>query len=313
MKNPKRIATNILLSMISIGGAVFITNFAAERIGLGNPLLYRPDSLVGYRLAPNQKEKRRNNATVTVNSEGFRIDPSSTASGNKSIVFVGDSVTYGGSYIDDKDLFSSIFCRDYLDSACFNSGINSWGTLNMARFVKYFDLYSTQKVDRFILVVLPGDETRNLRSLGGTPYWTSKPVFPSAINEIISYLTWRYFYRSLRSGVPSQPEASPKIKSAQLKESWKDLFRYIGQSEARVDLAITPPKRWFENPNAYHDEISYYESIIKNYANLYPSSKSCHIYQPLKAEYSTEWYVDGVHLSESGHRSWAKTLNKCLQ
>jgi len=312
MKNPKTIAANILLSMISIGGAVFITNFVAERIGLGNPLLYRSDSLIGYRLAPNQEEKRRNNAIVTVNSEGFRIDPSSTASGTKSIVFVGDSVTYGGSYIDDKDLFSSIICRDYLNSACLNSGINSWGTLNMARFIKYFDLYSTQKVDRFILVVLPGDENRNLRSLSDTPYWDSKPVFPSAINEIISYLTWQYFYRSLRSGTPPYPKASPKIKSAQLKESWVNLFRYIGESKAKVNLIITPPKKWFENPQYHLEEISYYDKVVTDYATRF-NSKSCNLYQLLHGNYSPSWYVDAVHLSESGHRSWAKVINECLQ
>lgn len=311
MKNPNIIAVNILLTTISIGGAVFITNFVAERIGLGNPLLYRPDALIGYRLAPNQKEKRRNNATVTINSEGFRIDPSAPVSGKNLIVFVGDSVTYGGSYIDDKDLFSSIMCRDYFDGICLNSGINSWGTLNMARFIKYFNLYSTQKVDRFILVLLPGDEYRNLRHLSSTPFWDSKPIFPSALIEIISYLTWKKFYRR-RSGTHSYPNASPKIKSAQLKESWKDLFRYIGESKAMVNLIITPPKKWFENPNDYSEEISYYDKVVTDYARRF-NSKSCNLYHLLYGNYSPRWYVDSVHLSENGHRSWAKIIKKCLQ
>ena len=106
-----KIIFNLLMTITSIFFGILICEFAARKIGLGTPLLYETDNIVGYRLKPNQSVIRRNKAKVTTDSDGFRI-------GNKKllnedyefIVFVGDSVTYGGSYIDNKNLFTSKYC-----------------------------------------------------------------------------------------------------------------------------------------------------------------------------------------------------------
>ena len=129
-------------------------------------MLYKSDSLVGYRLRPNQSNKRFQNATVSTDSEGFRINPSDNKDLSSEVfVFVGDSVTYGGSYIDDSELFSSIICANRRESICLNSGINAWGTYNMGRFISNFSLYSNRIPSEFILVILPGDDQRNLKDI----------------------------------------------------------------------------------------------------------------------------------------------------
>ena len=56
----------------------------------------------------------------------------------------------------------------------------------MGRFISNFRLYSERKPERFILVILPGDEQRNFRSLSGTPYWENQPKFPEATNNAIN-------------------------------------------------------------------------------------------------------------------------------
>ena len=50
------------------------------------------------------------NKNVTIDSNGFRIGSSINNTYNK-IYFLGDSVTYGGSYIDDDELYSENFCQ----------------------------------------------------------------------------------------------------------------------------------------------------------------------------------------------------------
>ena len=100
---------SIFLIFFSILLGFLICEFFARKSGLGNPLLYKADNLIGYRLRANQSEKRFGNSKITIDYEGFRIDPNQIKDNKaENIIFVGDSVTYGGSYIDDTELFSSI-------------------------------------------------------------------------------------------------------------------------------------------------------------------------------------------------------------
>ena len=69
-----KIILNSLLTCTSILFGIFICEFAARRIGLGTPILYSLDNLVGYRLKPNQSIIRRKNAKITTDFEGFRIN-----------------------------------------------------------------------------------------------------------------------------------------------------------------------------------------------------------------------------------------------
>ena len=47
------------------------------------------------------------------------------------ILFFGDSVTFGGSYIDNEDLFSEKFCKLYQNSICGNYGVNGYRLHNL--------------------------------------------------------------------------------------------------------------------------------------------------------------------------------------
>ena len=95
----KSIIEKASISLLSIFLGILIAEFFAKRLGLGNPLLYDPDNLVGYRLKPNQSKYRRRGALVSTDSEGFRINPINYKDENTNyLVFVGDSVTFGGIY-----------------------------------------------------------------------------------------------------------------------------------------------------------------------------------------------------------------------
>ena len=72
--NYKKSVYNILFipSLLLIG--VVISESTGRLLGLGKPLLYRKDPLVGYRLQPNQNNRRRNNSMITTDYEGFRVN-----------------------------------------------------------------------------------------------------------------------------------------------------------------------------------------------------------------------------------------------
>jgi len=304
---------NLLLLFISFLVGITIVESFGRYLGLGNVILYHSDPLVGYRLRANQSTKRRKNSFVNSDYEGFRFNPDIKISENsKYIVFVGDSVTYGGSYIDDSELFSSKFCslsrKNYV---CLNNGVNSWGTMNMGRFIANYDLYSEREILKIILVILPGDERRNLRSFTDTPFWSSKPRNPKAINEVMRYITLEYLVPIFQRDNEFFFEKKEKIFTAQSRQSWKELNSFIDKSNYPVDIVITPPKYWFLEKEK-NSEIVIYENLLNDLDS--PNiNKKCNLYNLIKSEFNPELYVDGVHLSKKGHELWSKKLDICLK
>ena len=286
----------------------------ARKIGLGDPILYNKDSIVGYRLQANQSKVRRRGSMVTSDYEGFRIDHSKEEKPySKYIVFVGDSVTYGGSYIDNKDLFTSIYC-DLLASNfhCLNNGINSWGVLNMGRFISNFEIYSKRIPEKFILVILPGDEARNLRSFDNTPYWDFPPKQPSAINEIIRYLNTNYFLPRIKN-IPKEYKKTYDAKkiNIQRKIVWKELKNKLNESKYNVDIVVTPPLKWFSDKSE-QEIIKIYRDLLENISELDNVKNTCNLYDFINPYYDKNLYEDGVHLSKKGHEVWSKSLFLCL-
>lgn len=314
--NYRRIGANSILLLSSIFFGIFICEFAGRLIGLGNPMLYKSDPLVGYRLRPNQRNKRFQNATVSTDFEGFRIDPSHKKdSASEILVFVGDSVTYGGSYIDDTELFSSLFCANRSESICLNSGINAWGTYNMGRFISNFPLYSKRNPTKFILVILPGDDQRNLTHIESLPYWTKPPRNPKAINEILNFILVKYLIPSLKNNsLLNEKDTSSEniIKNKTIQHSWNDLSDYLKNSIAEINILITPPMEWLINSEGNLSNIKLYDNYLAMISKNSKVTKACNLYYSIKEEFSKTDYVDSAHLSKSGHKKWAKHIDSCL-
>ena len=315
--NFKRFSIRTVLFLSSISFGILICELAGRFVGLGNPLIYKWDTLVGYRLSPNQSIKRFKGAMVSTDSEGFRINPSNKKNLSSEVfVFVGDSVTFGGSYIDDSELFSSIICANRSESICLNSGTNAWGTYNMGRFISNFSLYSNRIPSEFILVILPkNDDIRNLKEIRSLPFWANPPKYPKAINEIINYVLWKDVLPSLRSPKTlDQIDISKKNITIYktIQHSWDDLNDYLKSSISKVNIVITPPKIWFTNLEENQSDIKLYDRYLSTLSENPNVLKTCNLYAFIKDDYSENDYVDSVHLSKSGHKKWAKYIKSCL-
>src|SRR5437764_955827 len=74
--------------------------------GLGRPVLFYEHPSFGYRLKPNQETWRFGGAHFKINNLGLRAESDWDASTGNKVLFLGDSVTYGGNHISNEDLFS---------------------------------------------------------------------------------------------------------------------------------------------------------------------------------------------------------------
>src|SRR5262249_46621318 len=116
-------------------------------LGLGTPVLIAPDTDqasggFGYAPAPNQSV-RRFLASNEINRFSMRSrDVSETKpSGRLRIYFIGDSVTYGTTYVDQSSIFTSVLSRElpqrlHQDVEILNASAGGWAASNEVAFLK---------------------------------------------------------------------------------------------------------------------------------------------------------------------------------
>lgn len=96
----------IYLSLIIIITLKAIDLILYHFYGIGDPIYYQYSKILGYKLKPNQEVLRRGKI-IKINNFGMRSSSNWETNNNQiKILFIGDSVTYGGSVINNSELFS---------------------------------------------------------------------------------------------------------------------------------------------------------------------------------------------------------------
>ena len=173
-------------------------------------------------------------------------------------------------------------------------------------------------LEQFILTILPGDEARNFRSFTDTPFWDNPPKQPSAIIELTKYLNLRYFIPSLKNNNYKQLLDGNNVSTlkeknnVQLNYAWDELSVLLEKSKYPIILVLTPPKRWLLNSKSNLEEINIYKKLLDKTLNLKKVEKVCNLYDFAKSSTHESTYVDGVHLSEVGHKLWSDMLISCI-
>jgi hypothetical protein len=308
---------NIGLIIISMLASIIGIELTGRFLGLGTPLLYESDHIVGYRPRPSQAIKRGKGARTTIDKEGFRVAISSQNNHiDVPILFIGDSVTFGGTSIDDGNIFSSILCENKKEQNCINGAVNGWGTANMGRLISNINLYTKRRIKKVVLVILPGDEERNLSQLKGSPFWSNYPVGNSSIIELIGVSTKLYIQPLIESKDSISQNSVSEIEERRLKskkDNWQELRAALSKSQIPITLVITPPLDWFQNNYKIWPERNAINQELKITRKLKSIERVCNLIDFLpKTNKFNSWYVDNSHLSTLGHIVWAHAIEKCL-
>jgi len=124
-----------IVGMLSLA----LLEVALRVLGVTNPVLYERDPDVGYRLKPDQRVGYLFN-NIAINAYGVR-DPrplDTRGQGTQRVVCLGDSVTWGGIYIRQEELFTSIAERKLGNVEVINAGVNGYSTTQMARLYEKY-------------------------------------------------------------------------------------------------------------------------------------------------------------------------------
>jgi hypothetical protein len=128
--------------------------------GLGIPVLYQYDAACGYLPVPNQ-QVRRFFSENDINSFGMRSPeiPAHKSPGTLRILFLGDSVTYGTTYVDQSQIFTSLLARDlprqlHRQVEVLNASAGAWAPANEAGYLESRGTFDAELV---VFVLNTGD------------------------------------------------------------------------------------------------------------------------------------------------------------
>ena len=155
--------------------------------GFGTPVLIAPDAACGYVLKPNQ-DVHRFLAHTRTNQWSMRSDDLSTAhtAATLRLMFLGDSVTYGTSHVDQRDIFTEIMHRQLPDVVhrpveVLNASAGAWAIGNELAYLRSRGTFGSEMV---IEVVNSGDLTERFARISdvSSDYFLVSPRF--AIVEV---------------------------------------------------------------------------------------------------------------------------------
>jgi|694.fasta_scaffold68274_3 lysophospholipase L1-like esterase len=278
-------------------------------LGLGTPLIYEKSYQFGYVPSSNQKLIRFNNKKITIDDNGFRGSIVTNNPKNK-IYFLGDSVTYGGSYIDDEELFSNKFCKkinQYLkkDFSCYNGGVNAYGLENI---IKRYESIKKDKKTYVIITLIPGNFSRNFVQIESLPYFTKKHThFLKATTELSAF--YLDIARAKLRFDEKKFSLDQKLDGYLEKKIINDLnkLKSLQKIDHNLIIIFFPPKQFvLENDsNKFH---KFFFKNITNEKNSYNLVKFFNLYENIN-----NLYYDEIHLSSKGHQVVSELLFELLK
>jgi len=285
----------ILLTLLA--APVILAEGYLRSIGVGTPMLFYAESSYRYAPRPNQKQVGPHGAAITLDSKGLRGVKEWTAPADAKILFIGASATWGGNYIDDKDLFSNVVCMRlemaiHRNLTCGNAGVNAYGVDNMAERIRYKDY-----ADESAIVVTLGsfNAVRGRTDLDSLPYFTEPPPGPfKGLWEAATYSAWRLLQilRVLKF------DRADDLRVAE--HSLDNLFAALRETDrpGRKVLIVLLPMR--EHLNGKENDLTKrVRAVLKdsNYDFL-------DLHQPISAvqDLDTFYYPIGSHLALAGHQ-----------
>ena len=291
----------ILFALLSIFLAFFIIlklfdYFLQKKYGLGTPLIYQNSKLNGYNIKPNQDIKRRGK-NIRINDYGMRSNNDLEKSKDKKIIFFGDSVTFGGSIVNNDDLFSEKVCRKLNVSDdeyfCGNLAVNGFNVYSIIRSIKYKSFNSESLI---IVTLISNNFVRTYHNVISQPFWSKKidNLFP-ALTEVAFILIDKY--RVLIKYNLGKEENFRKLDLKYYNDLIIELKNTLIVNNKPYIIFYSPSVEELSSKNE-----NYFKKILKN------NFKNFHDLSDIKYSNKKELYYDNIHINKKGHEIYSEFI-----
>ncbi len=283
--------------------------FLRVRYGLGNPPLYVADARTGYRLAPDQRLRRRGNH-IAINEYSMRgpaISPQPVA-GTLRVLMLGDSIVNGGWWTDQSELLSlkvqagleDLKPAGFQQVEVLNASANSWGPRNELGYVLRFGTFESQVV----VVVLNTDDLFAIAphsyDLGRNPQYPIRRP-PLALWEAAARRR-KYTPSAELQALYDQPGDRVGVNL----EALRQLNQAVQLAGGKLAIAMTPLKRELQG-----DGPRDYERVARQRLTAFAQDEAIPYLDFLprfQQTRSERLYFDHIHLSVEGN-AW---VGQCL-
>lgn len=238
------VAFGVLLVLIALGEVVL------ETIGFGHPALAVFNDSAQYELMPNQYIRRLWPlsdswvAHVDTNQYGMRSMPISPVKPANAlrIYFLGDSITYGTTQVDQSQIFTDLVRRDlpsivHRPVEIMNGAMSGWAISNELGYLKE---HGTVQADRVVLVLNDGDPAQplslkpynyNIPSVEFNPRWGYQELWYRAIAAKLHRIFKNHGIPLLQSGVYQDPGLIVSDDTVVIQQN----LRYLDQMQAYLE------------------------------------------------------------------------------
>ena len=296
-KHPK---TTLAFLLLAAGFLLLVgLEWSAKHfMGLGDPVVYQSHPIFGYRPIPNQHMARQQGKILHFNNLGLRADTDWDAMPQGKMLFLGDSVTYGGSYIANDELFSHWVQKAFPQVQVGNAGVNAWGVENVCALVQNHRFLPAEV---YISTFPEGDFARGLNRFGGQPFWPRKPRY--ALEELYYYYLYKLSNKKYDHATLPLSEQDEQAVMEQAVTRLKTLDHFLRARGFKHLIFITPSKA----QALKQEPRSAVLQAALAAAGLQPIYLLDTIQETSPATIES-WYYDTIHLTQAGHQQWAQWM-----
>jgi len=281
--------------------AVALEGMLRAIFGLGHPLLYAGDAASGYIPRPNQ-QLRRFGATIRINAYGMRSGAvaATPAPDRLRLLFIGDSVTFGTTYVDQAQIFTERLQADFgrwhgRTLEVLNASAGGWAPANEYGYLRSRGCFGASLV---LLVLNTNDLDQPFAPL------EESPAFPRANPGLaIGEFWFRYLAPHLgltpaAADAGSMPESAPDARaSAAVLASLEAARRVTLSQGARFALVYSPSAQAQLHNAAWQAQVA----ALKRWANA-AQVPLIDLSDAFRRYPASAVYFDGLHLRPLGHQ-----------
>jgi hypothetical protein len=295
----KTLAAVWLVFLLAFAG---VTEYALKEFsGLGRPQLFYKHPAYGFRLKPNQETWRFGGAHFKINNLGLRAMHDWDAGIDDKILFLGDSVTYGGNRIANQDLFSEIAVRDLPGFRSGNAGIPNWGVENVYGLVVEAGFLPARI---YVTTLIEDDFYRGL-TLGENRPWIKYETPLFAWQELLEFVWHKYFKDTAELNRREREKEPPSVRVERAAHKLKAMDEFLKAKGYRHLIFISPTHRQVMNVRPKDPAV---QAALDRHgvAAVYLLDRVAALRAP--EEERGSWHQDEDHLTVKGHGVWGELI-----
>ena len=304
-----RVTMAIFLLVVLLVFLLLAEVILKQRAGLGDPVLFVESATCGYLLRPHQDKIRFGGAHFRVNNLGLRADRDWDEDTSNRVLFLGDSVTYGGNHLSNEELFSEVAVRNLPGLESGNGGIPGWGVESVCALIVQEQFLPASI---YVTTFIKDDFYRRLPTGKDKPYiWFESPRY--ALREAF-ILLW----------------AKAEVSLGLRRRQYGDVNRRREASRAAAERAVTKLKEadeLLESMGYRHlIYISPQRQQVLGEAAADSLVERLLRQNDVEADYIIDrlgldrvglkdrasWFQDDVHLTPKGHAVWGRLIEADL-